>query len=100
MSNETVPVLPAKSNGCFGYIANTVTVPASYAPVGLSLLASRSWPLQIIISLGGETVIVPLQVCSWVVAAQPLYAPVPKLVLPVARDTPQRLGSRSPVRLG
>ena len=26
---ETVPVLPAKSNGCFGYIANAVTTPPS-----------------------------------------------------------------------
>src|SRR5215470_5008245 len=26
-SNDTVPVRPAKSNGCFGYIASTVTSP-------------------------------------------------------------------------
>ena len=71
-SKETVPVRPAKSNGCFGYIANVVTVPASNAPVGLSLVASRSWPLQMTMSLGGVAVTVPLQVCKEVDAAHPL----------------------------
>src|SRR5271170_4833458 len=28
MSNATVPVRPAKSNGCFGYMAREVTLPA------------------------------------------------------------------------
>ena len=74
MSNETVPVRPAKSNGCFGYIANTVTVPASSTGriviAGLPKLTVANHDI-----VGGETVFVPLQVCSWVVAAQPLYLP-------------------------
>jgi hypothetical protein len=62
ISKLTVPVRPAKSNGCLGYMANIATPPASKTPDGLSLTASRSWPLQMITSLGGETVTVPLQV--------------------------------------
>src|SRR5262249_25619896 len=52
-----------------------------------------------ITSLGGVTrEIVPSH--FWIkVEAQLLYCPCPKFTLPVARDTPQTLGSRSPVRL-
>src|ERR1700722_5958429 len=50
-SNDIVPVRPAKLNGCFGYIVSAVTVPASNAPVALSLEDSRSWPLQMMMSL-------------------------------------------------
>src|SRR4051794_39132066 len=65
-SKDIVPVRPAKSNGCFGYIARTVTVPASYVPDKLSLLASRSWPLQMTMSLGEATKgVVPSHFWIW-----------------------------------
>jgi hypothetical protein len=53
-------------------IANVVTFPASNAPVGLSLVASRSCPLQMTMSLGGAAVTVPVQVCNGFDAAHPL----------------------------
>ena len=53
-SKLTVPVRPAKSNGCFGYMASTVTAPPKM-PHGLSFDACLSWPLQIITSFGGVT---------------------------------------------
>src|SRR4029077_21194850 len=56
-SKPIVPVRPAKSNGCLGYIARTVTVP-------LSLGASRSCPLQTVTSCGGRTVELPAQPSS------------------------------------
>jgi hypothetical protein len=87
-SKDTVPVRPAKSKGCLGYMASVVTLPASCAPVGLSLVTSRSWPLQMVMSLGGVTVVVPLQVKSCSVAAHPLYWPTPKLKFQVVRETP------------
>src|SRR5690349_5277956 len=53
-SKLTVPVLPAKSNGCFGYIARTVYEPSLTAVC--SSTDSTSWPLQILTSFGGKTV--------------------------------------------
>src|SRR5579871_5939988 len=79
-SNVTVPVRPAKSNGCLGYIASDVTVP-------LSVTASRTWPLHTTISLSGCTVCVPEHVCSWV-GDQASISPCPWLLFPVVRETP------------
>ena len=47
-SNTTVPVRPAKSNGCFGYVAWPTTPPPSLRP-------SVIRPLQIRTSRGGST---------------------------------------------
>src|SRR6202035_4593074 len=96
-SKPIVPVRPAKSNGCLGYIARTVTVPASNAPDALSLVASRSCPLQTTTSCGGTTVEVPLQPRSDVGGAA-FAVPCPKLVSPRMRDTPQSWPFRSPER--
>src|SRR5215472_13427556 len=64
-SNEIVPVRPAKLNGCLGYIVSAVTTPASNAPVALSFDASRSWPLQMMISVpSGWAGCAPLQPVS------------------------------------
>lgn len=52
-----VPVRPAKSKGCLGYIASEVTVPPSFT-------VSTSWPLQTWMSLGGLTRAVLPQVDS------------------------------------
>jgi hypothetical protein len=83
-------VRPAMSKGCLGYMAREVTVPPSF-------VASRSWPLQMAMSLGGVTVRVVPQASSWV-WDQP-SAGEPKLVLPVVRETPQTVPLRSPERL-
>src|ERR1700730_3397236 len=97
-SNPILPVRPAKSNGCLGYIASTVTPPASGAPDALSLVASRSCPLQMITSCGGRTVVVPLQPTSDTGGAA-FAVPCPKLVSPSTRDTPHTVLSRSPDRV-
>ena len=47
-SKAMVPVRPAKSKGCLGYMARAVTVPPS-------LTVSTSCPLQTWMSLGGLT---------------------------------------------
>jgi hypothetical protein len=92
-------VRPAKSKGCFGYIASVSTVPASKTPVGLSFEASRSCPLQITMSLGGDTVgVVPSHI-KIVADAHPLYSFWPKLTSMV-RETPHTFGSSAPVLLG
>ena len=88
-SKAIVPVRPAKSNGCLGYMASAVTVPPS-------LTVSTSCPLQTWMSLGGLTRAVLPHVDSCA-AAQSL-AEDPKFWLPVDREAPHTVPSSWPSR--
>ena len=89
MSNTTLPVRPAKSNGCFGYAARLATL-------WLSSTASNICPLQILTSAGGPTCAVEPQPTTEMSSI--LFIGPPAGLMSPRRETPHNTGSRSPVR--
>src|SRR6476619_1272347 len=87
-SKLTVPVRPAMSNGCLGYIDWVMTP-------WLSLMTSYMRPLHTFTVAGGSTVGLPQPV---IVAGLKLLAMLGGFMSPW-RDTPQSVGSRSPERV-